>query len=172
MFGRRKHSTESVSIETDISEPLEYLESLGANKHKAMRRILGGVGTAAKAQVKKAYKSHGLSKGTGALYKSITRKVMRSGKAVIVEAKAQTPEDNVFYGYALAKGAQITAKKGKYLTFQIDGKWIKVHSVKLPERDFVASPVKRYLNSPAFGTKLDQLVERELKRIEKRKHTQ
>ena len=170
MFGRKKYSTESVSIETDLSEPLRYLERLGAQKHKVMRRVLGGVGTAAKNQVKKAYKSHGLSKGTGALYKSITRKVIRSGKAVIVEAKAQSAKDNIFYGYALAKGATITAKKGKYLTFQIDGKWVKVHSVTLPERDFVASPVKRYLSSPAFGTKLDQLVQREVDRIEK-EHT-
>jgi hypothetical protein len=134
-----------------------------------MRRILSGIGTAAKNQVKKAYKSYGLSKGTGALYKSITRKVIRSGKAVIVEAKAQSAKNQVFYGYALSKGAEITAKNGEYLTFQIDGKWVKVHSVKLPSRDFVTTPVKRYLGSPAFSQKLDQLVDREIKRVEKRK---
>jgi hypothetical protein len=167
MFGRSKHTTESVSVEADITEPLRYLESLGANKDKTMRRILSGVGTTAKNQVKKAYKSHGLSKGTGALYKSISRKVIRSGKAVIVEAKAQSEKHKIFYGYALAKGAHITAKDGGYLTFQKDGKWIKVHSVKLPERDFVATPVKHYLSSPAFGQKLDQLMQKELKRIEK-----
>lgn len=169
MFNRKKHTTESISIETDINDALEFLENLGANKHTTMRRILSGTGTAAKNQVKKAYKSYGLSKGTGALYKSISKKVIRSGKAVIVEAKVQSEKNQVFYGYALAKGAEITAKSGEYLTFQIDGKWIKVHSVKLPERDFVATPVKRYLSSPAFGQKLDQLVEREVKRIEKRK---
>ena len=167
MFKKGTHTTQSVSIETDITEPVRYLESLGANKDKAMRRILSGIGTAAKNQVKKAYKSHGLSKGTGALYKSISRKVIRSGKAVIVEAKAKSESQNIFYGYALAKGAQITAKDGGYLTFQVNGKWVKVHSVKLPERDFVATPVKRYLASPAFGVKLDQLVQREVSRIEK-----
>ncbi len=169
MFLQKKHSTESVSIETDIAESLKFLENLGANKDKAMRRILSGVGTAAKNQVKKAYKSYGLSKGTGALYKSISKKVIRSGKAVIVEAKAQSQKDKVFYGYALAKGAHITAKQGEYLTFQIDGKWKKVHSVILPEHDFVATPVKKYLTSPAFGQKLNQLVQREVNRIEKRK---
>lgn len=168
MFERRKrYSTESVSIETDLAEALGYLESLGANRHKAMRRILGGIGTAARSQVRKAYKSQGLSKGSGALYKSISRRVIRSGKAVIVEAKAASDKTKVFYGYALAKGSRITAKDGGWLTFQKDGKWVRVHSVKLPERDFVAAPVKNYLGTTAFKTKLDQLVQREVARIEK-----
>ncbi|MFA6732781.1 MAG: hypothetical protein WCS07_08590 [Sphaerochaeta sp.] len=167
MFARKKHTTQSISVETDISGPLRYLEGLGADRHKAMRRILSGIGTAAKNQVRKAYKGYGLSKGKGDLYKSITRKVLRSGKGVIVEAKAKTEKDKVFYGYALAKGAQITAKAGDYLTFQKDGKWMRVHSVKLPERDFVVKPVEKYLQSSAFSLKLDHLVQKELERIEK-----
>ena len=167
MSRKNTHTTQSVSIEADISEPLRYLESLGAHKHKSMRRILSGVGTAAKNQVKKAYKGYGLAKGTGSLYKSITRRVLRSGKGVLVEAKAQSEKTKIFYGYSLAKGAKITAKNGDYLTFQKDGKWIKVHSVKLPERDFVAKPVEKYLLSSAFNQKLDQLVQKELDRIEK-----
>ena len=168
MFERRKrYSTESISVETDLAEALTYLESLGVNRHKAMRRILGGIGLAARAQVRKAYKAHGLSKGSGALYKSISRRVIRSGKAVIVEAKADSKKNKVFYGYALAKGSRITAKDGEYLTFQKDGKWVRVHSVKLPERDFVAAPVKKYLGTTAFKTKLDQLVQKEVARIEK-----
>ncbi len=168
MFERRKrYSTESVSVQAELDEALAYLEGLGAKRDKAMKRILGGIGTAARSQVRKAYKSHGLAKGTGALYKSISRRVIRSGKAVIVEAKASSDKTKVFYGYALAKGARITAKDGGWLTFQKDGKWVRVHSAKLPERDFVAAPVKKYLSTTAFKTKLDQLVQREVARIEK-----
>jgi hypothetical protein len=168
MFGKRRgYSTQSVSIETELDEALSFLEGLGAQRHKVMRRLLGGIGTAARSQVRKAYKSQGLSKGSGALYKSITRRVIRSGKAVIVEAKASSEKDKVFYGYALAKGALITAKDGGYLTFQKDGKWVKVHSVKLPERDFVAAPVKKYLSTTAFKAKLEALVQKEVDRIEK-----
>jgi hypothetical protein len=170
MFERRKrYSTESISVETDLGEALSFLEGLGANRDKVMRRLLGGIGTAARAQVRKAYKSRGLSKGSGALYKSISRRVIRSGKAVIVEAKAASEQNKVFYGYALAKGARITARDGGWLTFQKDGKWVKVHSVKLPERDFVAAPVKHYLGTTAFKARLDQLVEKEVARIEKEK---
>lgn len=166
IMARKTHSTEAVSIESDISESLDFLQSLGANRDKVMRRVLGSIGTAAKASAKKAYKSYGLSKSSGALFKSITRRVIRSGKAVIVEAKAQDPKNNVFYGYALAKGAHITAKNGKYLTFCKDGKWVKVHSVKLPERDFIAQPVKTYLSTTAFKDKLDAIVEREVQKLE------
>ena len=168
MWGKRKrYSTESISVQAELDEALSYLEGLGANRDKMLRRLLGGIGTAARAQVRKAYKSQGLSKGTGALYKSISRRVIRSGKAVIVEAKASSEQNKVFYGYALAKGARITARDGGWLTFQKDGKWVRVHEVKLPERDFVAAPVKKYLSSTAFKTKLDQLVQREVARIEK-----
>ena len=100
MFKKQKYSTTTFSVEADFSEPLAMLERLGANKTRVMRRLLGTVGTAAKNEVRRAYKGYGLNKGTGNLYRSITRRVIRSGKAVIVEAKAQSPTNDVFYGYA------------------------------------------------------------------------
>ncbi len=162
----RKLTTTEFSLEADFDEALRMLSRLGANKQKAMKRMLGSIGTSAKAKVKKAYKSYGLHKQSGDLYKSITRRVVRSGKGVIVEAKART-DKGLFYGYAIAKGALITAKKEKYLTFQCDGKWVKVHSVKLPERDFVAKPVVDYLKSQAFKERFQSLVQKEIDRVEK-----
>lgn len=156
-----------VSIQTDISEPVRMLTELGGKKTTVMRNILSGIGTAAKKPVKAAYRQVGLKKRTGALYKSIQRKVFRNAKAVMVQAKAQR-DGKTFYGYALARGSKITAKKGKYLTFQIDGKWVKAHSVQLKAHDFVEAPVKRYLLSSDFKAKLDQLVEKEVIKIEKK----
>ena len=155
-----------LSVETDISEVLDTLEDLGGRRSTMMRHLLSGIGTAAKNEVRKRYKSFGLTKGTGQLFKSIKRKVFRNGKAVLIQAKAQR-DGSVFYGYALAKGSAITAKKGKYLTFQIDSKWVKVHSVKLPERDFVVEPVGRYLRTTDFQTRVDELMQREISKIEK-----
>lgn len=167
MADRRKNLTKELSVETDISEPIKMLTELGGKKTTVMRHLLSGLGTAAKRQVKKAYKSQGLNKRTGALYKSIQRKVLRNGKAVLIQAKAQS-DDKAYYGYALAKGSTITAKNSNYLTFQVNGKWVKVHSVKLPAHDFVESPVKTYLQSTDFKVKLDQLVEKEVAKIEKK----
>ena len=163
----RKLTTVELSVETQFNEALRMLGRMGVDKKKAMRRILSGIGTSARAKVKRAYKSFGLEKHSGDLYKSITRKVVKSGKGVIIEAKARTSDTNLFYGYAIAKGAKITAKNGEWLTFQKDGKWIKKHEVKLPERDFVAKPVKDYLQSTAFKERFDALVQKEIDRVEK-----
>ena len=102
-----------VSVEADIREPIEFLKELGGKEKTVMRHILSGVGTSAKNEAKRAYRPAGLSKRTGALYKSITRKVLKSGKGVIVEAKARS-EKNIFYGYALSKGSTIKAKGDKH----------------------------------------------------------
>lgn len=155
-----------LSVETDIKSALDTLEDLGGRRTTIMKHLLSGIGTAAKGEVKRSYKSQGLGKGTGALYKSIIRKVFRNGKAVAVQAKARR-DDGVLYGYALAKGSTITAKDGKWLTFRKNGKWVKVHSVKLPERNFVEEPTKAYLRSSGFQAKVDELMEKEIRRIEK-----
>ena len=165
----RRNTTVELSVKTEFDEALDVLQKLGGDRKKMMRRLLSGIGTSAKSKVKKAYKTFGLHKFSGELYKSISRKVVRSGKGVIVEAKARTNDDgNVFYGYALAKGAKITAKDGGYLTFQKDGKWVKVHEVKLPERDFVAKPVEGYLKTTEFRERLDSLVQKEIGKIEEK----
>lgn len=161
-----RYSALELSLETQFDSALKMLGSLGVNKKKAMRRILSGIGTSARSRVKKAYKSFGLQKGTGELYKSISRKVLRNGKGVIIQAKARN-EKGIYYGYALAKGAKIEAKNGPYLTFQKDGKWVKVHSVKLPERDYVAKPVVDYLKTMDFKERFDSLVQKEIDRVMK-----
>lgn len=161
-----RYSALELSLETQFDSALKMLGSLGVNKKKAMRRILSGIGISARSKVKKAYKSYGLQKGTGELYKSISRKVLRNGKGVIIQAKARN-EKGIYYGYALAKGAKIEAKNAPYLTFQKDGKWVKVHSVKLPERDYVAKPVVDYLKTMDFKERFDSLVQKEIDRVMK-----
>ncbi len=161
-----RYSALELSLETQFDTALKMLGSLGVNKKKAMRRILSGIGTSARSRVKKAYKSFGLKKASGELYKSISRKVLRNGKGVIIQAKARN-EKGIYYGYALAKGSKIDAKNGAYLTFQKDGKWIKVHSVKLAERDYVAKPVVDYLKTMDFKERFDALVQKEIDRVMK-----
>lgn len=156
-----------VSVETDIRSALDVLEDMGGKRSTMMRHLLSGIGTAAKGEVRRAYKSYGLSKGTGQLYKSIQRKVFRNGKAVVVQAKAQR-DGKVYYGYALAGGSEIKAGKDKWLTFQKDGSWVKVKSVKLPKRNFVEEPVQNWLKSPKFTAKVDELMKKEIAKIEKK----
>lgn len=156
-----------ISIETDFSEAMALFDNLEKGQKTIRRHILAGVGTSAKNKVKKLYKTYGLKNGTGALFKSIKRRVIRSGEAVIIDANARS-QKQVLYGYALAKGAAIRAKSDDYLTFQIDGKWVKTHEVKLPERDFIAEPVNEYLKTNAFRQQLDRLAQKEIDKLEKK----
>lgn len=159
----------SISIERDFSEALRVLTRLGVERYKIQKRLLGSIGTKGKNEAKKAYSSYGLKKRTGALYKSISRKVYKNGKAVVVEAKARN-ERGVYYGYALSKGSRIRPRKGNkdgFLHFSLSGKWIKAKEVKLKERDFIEEPVRKYLESAKFKRDLDALVEKQIERIEK-----
>lgn len=159
-------AAEFISLEVDIQECLDLFEGLEKDKKKIERAILAGVGSTVRNQIKKSYKRD-LNKRTGELYKSIKRGVVRSGNAVVIQPKARAA-NHVFYGYALAKGSKITAKNNKTLTFQIDGKWIRKHEVKLPERDWFVEPAKRYLSSTAYKQQLDKILQKQIQKVEAR----
>lgn len=149
-----------ISVETDIDEALHLLDTININSKKLTRKILSGVGSSTKNKIKKSYKSL-LKKNTGNLYQSISRGIIASGKAVIIQPKARGT-NQVFYGYALAKGSIIFAKNQKNLTFKIGDKWIKKQSIKLPQRDWFEAPANKYIGSEAYKQQIDRIVQKEL----------
>lgn len=160
------NNAEFISIKVDLDNAMQLFENLEKESPKIRKRLLSGIGTKVKGKVKKGYRAT-LDKGSGKLYKSIKRRVVRSGKAVIIDAKARA-KNNVFYGYALAEGSTIKAKNEKTLTFQIDGKWIRKKEVKLPVKDYIISPSDRYLGSTEYRSDLDKLIQREVDKLEKK----
>jgi len=155
-----------ISVQTDMSDAMKLFDGLEKGQKTIARHLLAGVGTSVKNRVKKEYRAL-FKKTSGNLYKSISRRVVRSGKAVVIDTKARAA-NQVFYGYALAEGSTIRAKSSNYLTFQVDGKWAKKMEVKLPSRDFVAAPANRYLSSPEYREQLDRLVQKEIDKLEKK----
>lgn len=155
-----------ISVQVDIDEAMKVFEGLDKGQNTIRRHLLAGIGTSAKNRAK-TYSKTLIHKRSGALYKSFKRKIVRSGKAAIIEAKARAA-NQVFYGYALAKGATIKAKHSDYLTFQIDGKWVKKKEVKLPARDYITEPVKKYIDSAECKLQMEKLVQREIAKLEKK----
>lgn len=152
-------------VKSDLDQAMRMLSDLDGNKDKMRKRILSGVGIAVKGKVKKAYRSF-FHKKSGVLYKSIKSKVTRNGKAAIVFPSAKT--NDVKYGYVLAKGGTIKPKKRHgLLSFQIGDKWVKAHSVTLPERDWVEGPARKYLESSELKERLDVLAQKEITKAEK-----
>lgn len=158
-------NTQYISIEAQLDNAMEFLNEIDGNKNAMRRRILSAVGTGAKNAVKKSYSSL-LNKRSGQLYKKISKKVIRSGKAVVVQSTAHA-SNQVLYGYALAKGSTITARKSDYLTFKIGDKWVKKHSIKLPQKDFIVSPAERYLHSSSVKETINKQIQKELERAAK-----
>ncbi len=153
-----------VNVKVKLDQAMKLLSELDGNKFKMRRRILSGVGVAVKNKVRKSYRSF-FHKQTGTLYKSLNSRVIKNGKAAIVSPSAA--RDKVRYGYVLSKGTTIEARKGELLTFKIGDKWVRKHSVRIPERDWVSGPAKRYLASSELKVKLEQLTQREIDRAEK-----
>lgn len=160
-----------VSIESDIKDAQKMLKGLDYNKASITRKILTGVGTGAKQKVKRNYNSL-LNKKSGALYKSVARKVNKKGTAVTISANASVRDKNgkaVRYGYVLAAGTTIKPKDPDgYLTFSINDKWVRVKSVTIKERDYLKPPVDRYLGSPEYNQKVETILNNEIKKIEEK----
>ena len=160
---------EYVSVVADLNESLRFLHGFEKEYPKIRRRVLAGVGQSSANRAKKAYRGM-LNKQSGNLYKSIKKGVIKSGKAVIISPKARG-SNQVFYGYALAKGSLIEAKKKKYLTFQVEGKWVKKKSVKLSEHDFIEGPVMKYIGSQDYYNQIDKLIKKEILKLERKGYT-
>lgn len=157
---------EFISIETDLKEVMGAFDALEKQASTIQRHLLAGIGSKAVSIVKKNY-AMSLKKGTGNLYKNIKRMVVRSGNAVVIASKALS-ENKKFYGYALSKGSTITAKNQEYLTFKIGDKWIKKHSIKLPERDWFQKPVENYIGSREYDEQIEKLVQKEVDKLFKK----
>ena len=155
-----------ISVKADLDDVMKTLSEIDGNKEKMRKRVLSGIASAVKSKVKSSYRRY-LNKRSGTLYKSIQSKVCRDGRMAIVSPSATS--NGVRYGYVLAKGTTIIPKKANTLTFQIDGKWIRKHSVTIPERDWVEKPARDYIDSPTYKAKLGSLVQKEIDKAEKRK---
>lgn len=155
-----------ITVETDINEAMKVFEGLDKGQNTIRRHMLAGLGTSAKNKAKTFAKTQ-INKRSGALFKSFKRKVISNGKAVLIEAKARAA-NQVFYGYALAKGATIKANHSDYLTFQVDGKWVKTQEVRLKGIDYVSAPVKKYIDSSESKQQMERLVQKELDKLEKK----
>jgi hypothetical protein len=82
---------------------------------------------------------------TGKLFNAINFIAADNGGVLTTRKTLAKP--NVYYARFVEGGADIKAKKGKYLTFKINGEWKKVPSVKIRPRPFMAPVFNSYFES-------------------------
>lgn len=155
-----------IDIQADFSEIDNYLKTLEKGSRTIRRYVLRNIGRITKNKIKKSYNVY-LHKQSGDLYKSIKSTLSRRKDYDIVSANAEN-EKNIRYGYVLASGAEIRAKKKKYLTFKIDDKWIKKQSVMIPSKNFMEEPAEKYLKSTEMQMDMDYYLDKKLKDMEKK----
>jgi hypothetical protein len=155
-----------LSVQSEVKEAMKSFEELEKYTPKIQRSLLAGIGSRVKTIIKKDYMRH-LKINTGNLYQDIKRMVVKRGNAVVITTTARG-QNNAFYGHAQAQGSTIRSKTSGGLIFKIDDKWIRKHEVKLPERDWFEQPASSYIGSPAYHKQIEKLVDREIKKLEKK----
>jgi hypothetical protein len=82
---------------------------------------------------------------TGKLFNAIT--FIPTDNGGVLTTRKNLNKSNVYYARFVEGGADIKAKKGKYLTFKINGEWKKVPSVKVRPRPFMNPVFDEYWES-------------------------
>ena len=79
------------------------------------------------------------------------------------QVKGATQIKNLsYYAKFLEFGANIQAKKEKYLTFKVNGEWKKVKSVSLPAKPFLGPAVQEVWNSDEAKKIQEQVLQKTL----------
>ena len=161
-----------ISIKADVIECIRFFDGLGVSEKTIGRAIMTQVGQGGRIAARKAYPGI-LHKRTGKLFKSIHFTKFKNGQSILFSANAdsgkKTSKDGRLarYGYMLASGYTITAKKG-WLTFFADGKWHKVKSVHVDPFDFIERPIERYIDSHDAKERIDKAFDKQLQKVGKR----
>ena len=158
-------------VETDIKNASRYLESLGIEAPYIERNMLRGVGNAVKSELKKVASTY-FRHPTGATKKSIVSKLKANRHMVVVSTDQTNPANGVRYPWVLTAGATMKTEGNKVMRFQIDGKWIAKHEVVIKKRNFIYGPAVDWMKTPAYERTLDKLLDKEIKRWEKKQAAQ
>jgi len=162
-----------IRVSADINEALRFFDGLDVNRKAIKKNLLRTIGTGAKNAVKHSYGQY-LRKRTGTLYRSVTSKVSRSGKSVVISNNAESGKNTAKdgraarYGFMLAQGYTIEAKTSHLLTFQVDGQWKRRHFVRVEAKDWVEPSVERYTKSADANQRLDKEFQKQVNYWEKR----
>ena len=156
-----------VSIYGDVADAMAVFNGLDVNRTAIQKKILSSVGTGGRQAIRKAYRSL-LKRRTGTLYKSIKSYVRRNGSAVVFTNTADSGKNTGKggkrgrYGFMLASGYTIQPKGEHLLTFNINGKWIRKHSVTVRAKDFTEGPVERYAESMDCKNRMDTALQKQV----------
>ena len=148
-----------VSLEAQLDEAKNFLNDLKEDKY-LQKNLLTTAAQKTRQKVRMSYSGY-LNKKSGRLYRSIKYKVARKGTSAAVYPATK-------YGFMLAHGYEVIPKEN-LLTFNINGKWVKTYGpITVAARNFVEEPANRYLQGLGVNYDLEERMQKEVTRIEKK----
>lgn len=150
-----------IDIRTDLTDAVNELEGFEKERKQIKKNLLRTAAQQTRKKVKASYSQY-LHKRSGQLYKSIKYTVWRDGTRADVYPTKK-------YGFMLAAGFTSPKNPGSLLTFKIGDKWIRTYGpINVSARKWTADPADRYLKSSEFDRDLENKLQKEVERIEKK----
>ena len=164
---------EFLSIETRVSEAKRMLDELGIQSKNISKQLLRYLAGRMKTYIRRGYRKSGLNKRSGDLYKSISSRLTKDGKFVIISPTARR-DGKVLYGYALAKGVTIKPRLGtKALHFKstrgVEPPYRRARSVVIKKNSFIKDSATTYRDTKMYAdanAKLEKLVKKAIEKYE------
>ena len=158
-----------ISAKASIDDAMDLIEGLNENDAYNLKKgIVRTLGNNTAKAVRKGFNME-LHVRSGNLKKSVKSSMSKKKRNVyaVISPKARA-SNQVFYGYALAKGTTIRAKNKKVLKFNINGKWVSKHSVTIPKREWFMPNAMAYLNSSQHRKDVDRYVTKRIEALERK----
>ena len=131
-----------------------------------IKKLGAGVTRKAKQNYRSLFRAP--KRGRDGMYSKITKYLDKPRRIITVTNSAANANDGVRYPFVQAHGAVIKAKKEKYLTFQIDGKWIKKQTVTLPVRDWIQRPGNQYMASMQADEDIHKVIDQKISQLKRK----
>lgn len=153
-----------ISIRTEYEDLKKKLDEI--QDPKTIQKLSKKMFQAAlRGGVKAAKKSLSItaSKKSGSLYRSIKGRLSRKDKAVGIIGPSGS--FNFMKAYTLEQGITRKAKDSEYMSFKVNGRWVRKKTVNQYPRPWFERSVGKYLESNQLVSDMDKQLERDLKKI-------
>ena len=153
-----------ISIKEEYDEVRRKLDEIGDTRtvnrlSKSMFRAALRGGT----KIAKRSLNASSRKRSGSLYRSIKGRISKQNRAV--GYIGPTGSFNFMKAYTLEQGQTRTAKEPGFMTFKINGQWIRKKTVTQPARPWFERSVGTYLESGQVVKEMEQQLEKDLQKI-------
>lgn len=149
-----------IHIHEDFSDIYKALDEIGLKSKQINRKVLSLFGREGRKQARREIRSK-TTRRSGELAGGMRFMIKPIDKLTVMPS----PGKNWMKAEVLQRGWEVKSKSKPYMTFQIDGNWVKVKSFKIQPRGWFYSSFDSYINSGLARQDAEKLLVKEIDRI-------